>query len=303
MIRRTIYFSQPAYLSLRNEQLLARFEDGSEATFPVEDLGYIVLDHPQITLTHNLIARLQHSKTALIVCDSSRMPCGQFLPYASNDESQRHTLAQIKASAALKKNLWQQIITAKIRNQAILLESLGLDSLRLRELSTKVRSGDRENAEAQAARYYWQTLAPILGRFEPFQRDRYGSPPNNMLNYGYAVLRAAVTRAIVGSGLLPVLSIFHSNKYNPYGLADDIIEPFRPVVDLIVVRQVLAAETPLPAELSKEDKKPLLSIPAVDIGLDGETSPLMVGLQRTTTSLARCYLGEARKLLLPTLIA
>jgi CRISPR-associated protein Cas1 len=302
MIRRTLFFSQPAYLSLKDEQLLARLPDQTEHTFPVEDLGYLVLEHPQITLTHGLLARLQHSKTAVVVCDTSRMPCGQFLPYASNNESQKHTLAQIKAGSSLKKNLWQQTVLAKISNQASLLESKGLDAARLRELAKKVRSGDKDNAEAQAARYYWQALAPLLGKFEPFLRDRYGLPPNNLLNYGYAILRAVVARGLAGSGLLPVLGIFHSNKYNAFGLADDIMEPFRPMVDKLVLDLVAQAQEPLPQELDKELKKPFLALPAMDVGIDGDTSPLMVGLQRTSASLVRCYLGEARKVVFPTLV-
>ncbi len=302
MIRRTLYFSNPVYLSLKDEQMCAHFtNEDKELSFPIEDLGFVVLDNPQITITHSLMARFQYSRTALIVCDKTRIPAGQFISFDGHDETQRHTAAQVKSSPVLRKNLWKQIVSSKISNQAILLESLDLNAIRLKEMAKKVKSGDSNNLEAQAARHYWQELSPILGRFEPFQRDRYGAPPNNLLNYGYAILRAAVARALVGSGLQPILGIFHSNKYNPFCLADDMMEPFRPLVDQLVIRQVQGYQKPMPQELEKEHKKPFLAIPAMDVWINGETSPLMVGLQRTCASLVKCYLRESKKLILPVL--
>lgn len=314
MIKRTLYFSNPAYLSKQDEQLvIKRPEDkemteatvefdpnqkykdrGNENTIPIEDIGIIILDNQQITLSHGLLATLLKNNCAVITCDSKHLPTGLFLPLESHQEQSERFQAQIEASEPLKKQLWQQTITAKIINQAMVLSKRQKESDNLKRWAKKVRSGDSDNLEGRAAAYYWKNLFP--SELE-FIRDRYGQPPNNLLNYGYAILRATVARSLVASGLLPTLGIHHHNKYNAYCLADDIMEPYRPFVDDLIATFIEDGEDF--TELTPSIKKQLLTIPAIDIFIDGERSPLMVGLQRTTASLAKCFAGEVRKIIYP----
>ena len=193
------------------------------------------------------------------------------------------------ASLPVKKQLWQQTVTAKIYNQATLLTQQHKENKFLLNLAKDVKSGDSENSEAKAASYYWKNLFPP---FMGFRRDRFGAPPNNMLNYGYAILRAVVARSLVGSGLLPTLGIFHRNQYNAYCLADDIMEPYRPFVDKLVCSMIDPLEPTF--ELTPEIKRQLLTIPAMDVFINGDRSPLMIGVQRTTASLAKCFEGKAK---------
>ena len=230
MIKRTLYFGNPAYLKTDNLQLVAEMkkEEPETHSVPVEDIGIIILDHPQITITSGLMTRLLEQNVGLVTCDSTHHPVGLMLNLEGHSlQSQKHQ-AQIEASQPLKKQCWQQTIVAKIDNQARLLKSLGMETNYLTTLMDKVKSGDSDNCEARAAVYYWKHL---FSEVPDFRRERYGPPPNNLLNYGYAILRALMARALVGSGLLPSLGIFHRNQYNAYCLADDIMEPYRPYVD------------------------------------------------------------------------
>jgi len=201
---------------------------------------------------------------------------------------------QIESSLPLRKNMWMQTVVAKIRNQAALLNALGEDNKRLLRLAEKVKSGDPENVEGQAASYYWDRLF-ILS--EGFMRHRSGPPPNNLLNYGYAILRAVIARSLVASGLLPTLGIFHHNRYNAYCLADDIMEPYRPFVDKLVV-EIVDARIPID-ELNKDLKAKLLCIPTLDVKIEGKRSPLMIAAQQTTASLYKCFSGELRRIAYP----
>lgn len=314
MIKRTLYFNNPAYLSKKDEQLVIKFPEEQKAlegqeeqdpnqkykgrgnvnTVPIEDIGIIILDNQQITLSHGLLAALLHNNCAVVTCDFKHHPTGLFLPLESHQEQSERFQAQIESSEPLKKQLWQQTITAKILNQAMALAKRNKPNDNMKRWAKKVRSGDPDNLEARAAAYYWKNLFP---QELEFIRDRYGLPPNNLLNYGYAILRAAVARGLVASGLLPTLGIHHHNKYNAYCLADDIMEPYRPFVDDFIAAFVEDGEDF--TELTPSIKKQLLTIPAIDIFIDGERSPLMVGLQRTTASLAKCFLGESRKIIYP----
>lgn len=305
MIKRTLYFGNPAYLKLRNEQLEINLPgaDGMDKlvgnTIPIEDIGVVILDHSQITITHALLAKLLQNNTAVITCNNTHHPEGLFLPLDVNTLQQQRFTDQINASEPLKKQLWQQTIKAKIRNQAALLEKNGISGQTLRIWSNEVTSGDGLNHEARAAAFYWKSLfTPYL---PDFTRGRFEAYPNNLLNYGYAILRATVARALVGSGLLPTLGIHHSNKYNAYCLADDMMEPYRPYVDDLVVHLV-KRHNGKELDIDKTVKQHLLQIPALDIVIDGQRSPLMVALNRTTSSLAKCYGGELRKLLYPDFI-
>lgn len=301
MIKRTIYFGNPAYLSLRNKQLEVRqMQEGASQqqvrTIPIEDIGVVLLDHQQITITHGLLNALQENNCAVITCSSSHMPSGLLLPLDGHTLQNERYRLQLEASLPLRKQLWQQTIQAKITNQANLLgEVLGEPAQNMLAWAKQVKSGDSENLEARAAAFYWRNLFITL---PGFTREREETAPNSLLNYGYAILRGIIARALVGSGLLPTLGIHHHNKYNAYCLADDIMEPYRPFVDQLVLE--ICAED-FPDQLSKEVKAQLLAIPTLDVLLDGERHPLMVAASRTTNSLYRCFAGESRRLSYPLL--
>ncbi len=295
MIKRTLYFGNPAYLKTQNEQLVFESpETGETKQVPVEDIGILILDHQQITITQALIAKLLSNNTALITCDNTHHPTGMLLNLDGNSLQSAKFTAQVEATVPLKKQLWQQTVSAKITNQAAILEWHRVPVKNMLNWAAAVKSGDTENHEATAAAYYWKNVFPI---FEDFRRERYGPPPNNLLNYGYAILRAIVARSLVGSGLLPTLGIFHKNQYNAYCLADDIMEPYRPFVDRIVVEIVRMNGKFL--ELTPTMKKQLLAIPATDVKIKGEKSPLMVAVQKTTASLAKCFEGKLKKIEYP----
>jgi CRISP-associated protein Cas1 len=296
MIKRTLYFGNPAYLHKNLMQLkVMNPADNSElGSIPLEDVGVVVLDNPQITITHALMAALIERNVALISCDEKHLPVGLMLPLDGNTIQTERFRLQIDASEPLKKNLWAQTVKAKIENQAKVLQLAGIDDKRLLALVPQIQSGDPDNIEGRAASVYWKLLFEEL----PFVRDRFGLMPNAHLNYGYAILRAIVARALVGSGLLPTLGIHHSNKYNAYCLADDIMEPYRPFCDLIVYQMVKNEEI-TNDDLSKEHKAKLLSIATVDVMIDGKKSPLMVGLPRTSNSLFECFDGSRRKIIYP----
>jgi len=260
----------------------------------LEDIGVVLLDHPQITLTHALMAALLERNVALISCDEKHLPVGLMLPLDGNTIQTERFRSQIDASEPLKKNLWAQTVKAKIENQAKVLQLAGIDNKRLLALLPLIQSGDPDNVEGRAASVYWKLLFEDL----PFVRDRFGLMPNAHLNYGYAILRAIVARALVGSGLLPTLGIHHSNKYNAYCLADDVMEPYRPFVDWMVYN-MLQNEEITGDDISKEHKAKLLGIATVDVQIDGKKSPLMVGLPRTTNSLVECFDGSRRKIIYP----
>lgn len=307
MIKRTLYFGNPAYLGKREDQLLIRlaqveknpqlppsFKKEAETTIPIEDIGVVILDHQQITITHGLMDALLGNNVALITCNASHHPVGLMLNLAGNQLQSAKFQAQVEASLPLKKQLWQQTVVAKITNQAYLLRRNGHEVGNMMAWAEQVRSGDPDNLEARAAVYYWKKLMHLV---PGFIREREGIPPNNLLNYGYAILRAVIARNLVASGLMPTLGIFHRNQYNHYCLADDIMEPFRPFVDEVVLGIIRQGEDF--SELSASIKKQLLGIPTVDIYLDHQKSPLMVGAQRCTASLARCFEGKSRKILYP----
>jgi len=302
MIKRTLYFGNPAYLSLRNAQLVIHLPDGNgmedrtgNNTIPVEDIGVVVLDHKQITITHGLLEALLSNNSAVITCDSSRMPVGLMLPLSGNTIQSERFRSQIDASLPLRKQLWQQTIQSKISNQAYVLNKMrGTVVKNMLVWVDQVNSGDSTNLEARAAAYYWANLFPEI---PDFRRGREEIPPNNLLNYGYAILRAVVARSLVASGLLPTLGIHHHNRYNAYCLADDLMEPYRPFVDKLVVEIVDSGENYF--ELTKLLKSKLLNIPVLDVNINGQRSPLMIAVGFTTASLAKCYNGEARKIVYP----
>lgn len=313
MIKRTLYFGNPAYLSLdrqqlkielpevvKNETLSEQFKKNAVRTIPIEDIGVVVLDNKQITITHGVMEALLANNCAVITCDSNRMPTGLLMPLAGNTIQTERFKEQIEASLPLKKQLWQQTVQAKIINQAALLKKKNDTEVRnMLRWANDVKSGDSDNLEGRAAVYYWANLFPHI---ENFRRYREGAPPNNLLNYGYAILRAVVARALVSSGLLPTLGIFHRNKYNAYCLADDIMEPYRPFVDSLVYDITNSDGYKANEELSKEDKASLLVIPTLDVMINEQRSPLMIAVSQTTASLQKCFAGEQRKIKYPSFI-
>ena len=303
MIKRTLCFTNPAYLSLKNEQLVVKIpqSDGDKqsekvTTIPIEDIGVVVIDNRQITITSAVMDALLENNCALITCDAKSLPVGLLLPLCGNTTQSERFRYQIDASLPLKKQLWQQTVQAKICNQAKVLSKCTDAEIGCMQVwSKEVKSGDSDNLEGRAAAYYWKK---IFGHIADFNRDREGVPPNNLLNYGYAILRAVVARALVSSGMLPTLGIHHHNRYNAYCLADDIMEPYRPYVDEMVFN--LVKEKGLPEDgLTREWKAELLKMPVLDVVISGKRSPLMIAVTQTTASLYRCYSGESRKIVYP----
>lgn len=307
MIKRTVYFGNPAYLSLKLNQMEIRlpeveksnmperFKTSAVTTIPIEDIGVVVLDNRQITMTQALMEALLGNNCALITCDKQRMPIGLMLPLSGNSVQTERFKNQLQASLPLQKQLWQQTVVAKIQNQAAVLKSVRKEIVsNMLRWANEVRSGDSENLEARAAVYYWKCSFPMI---PDFKRDRNGVSPNNLLNYGYSILRAIVARSLVGSGLFPSLGIHHRNKYNAYCLADDIMEPYRPFVDRLVM-QMYEEYGPIQV-LDMRHKQELLRIPQLDVSIDGKRSPLMVAAEYTTNSLQKCYSGELRKIIYP----
>jgi CRISP-associated protein Cas1 len=266
-------------------------------TIPIEDIGIIIIDHYGVILSHYLLDSLLKNNCAVIFCNMQHLPSGMLLNLDGNKIQSEKFKDQINISVPLKKNLWQQTVQAKIRNQAELLKRKGNKVNVMFKWANDVRSGDPANLEATAAQHYWKNIFPT--RFD-FVRTRFGPNPNNLLNYGYAILRAITARSLSGSGLLPTLGIFHKNKYNAYCLADDIMEPYRPFVDAIVCNITNDGEEQ--DDLTPIVKKKLLEIAAIDVFIKGEKSPLMVGMQRTTASLAKCYEGSLKKISYPEFV-
>ncbi|MEX0983308.1 MAG: type II CRISPR-associated endonuclease Cas1 [Bacteroidales bacterium] len=299
MIKRTLYFGNPGYLRKNSQQLLIEYpdKDKDSSTVPIEDIGIMILDHPQVTITQALLSSLVENNVAIINCNYQHLPEGLMLPMYGHHAFTEKVREQVNASEPLKKNLWQQTVIAKINNQSAVLKTLGLKNNNMQYWSEKVRSGDPDNYEARAAAYYWDVLFEGI---PDFRRHRYGDPPNNLLNYGYAVLRAVIARSLVASGLMTFMGIHHRNKYNPYCLADDIMEPYRPYVDLVVI-DILKQEDEI-EELTTDIKRKLLIIPAMDITMNGQKSPLMLGAGRTSASLMRCFEKSERKIIYPKLL-
>jgi len=295
MIKRTLFFSNPAYLSTKNKQLVIKYPDDEKETktIPIEDVGMLVLENQQITITNGLLSKLIKNKAAIINCDSFHLPISLLQPLVGHSEQTERIRHQLNASVPLQKNLWQQTISAKITNQANFLEEQKIPARKMYKWANEVKSGDLENHESRAAVYYWHTIFKLDG----FTRQQKGESPNNLLNYGYAILRGITARALVSSGMLPSVGIFHHNKYNAFCLADDIMEPYRVYVDVLVNDIIHSSETF--EELTTALKMSLLQLPAINVILDGKRSPLMVAMSRTTNTLHECFAGTSRKILYP----
>lgn len=263
-----------------------------QKSVPIEDIGFVVLEDQQTSITLPLLNALSDNNVAVIFCGENRMPNAMLMNLDSNKTQGESYRAQIEASEPLKKGLWKQIVEAKIRNQSALLQKLGRDGSKLKPYYMNVKSADADNREGIAAKIYWSELFGT-----DFIRSRDGLPPNNLLNYGYTILRAAVTRSIMGSGLFPAFGIFHRNRYNAFPLADDLMEPYRPFVDELVYNLHNQGHE----QLTKEVKGQLLRILFVDTCFDKVMRPLDVGLTFTSSSMAKCLSGIQKKIVYPLL--
>ena len=292
MLKQTLFFSNPCRLSLKLRQLVIERDDLPQPiTRPIEDLAVVVIENQQVSITLPLINELANNNVAVIICDNKYMPSVQLMPLNANATQQESYKYQLSASLPLKKRIWKEIIEAKIRNQALLLESLGKNTTKLKPLYSNIKSGDADNHEGIAARLYWQELFDT-----DFRRERFGEDPNNLLNYGYTILRAATARALVWSGLNLSFGIFHRNRYNAFPLADDVMEPFRLYVDDIVYRYVMQNDD---ISINKEAKAELINVLYRDVYMNGNKHPLQVALTMTAASLLRMYKGEDKQLTLP----
>lgn len=312
MIKKTLYFGNPSYLSLRMGQMVIKLPEvesnellpeimkkQAEITKPIEDIGVVVLDNRRITITQGLLEALLENNCAVITCDNHSLPVGLMLPLYGNSTQNERFRYQLDASQPLRKQLWQQTIKAKIENQAAVLSACsGMPIKNMKRWADDVRSGDPDNVEGHAAAYYWRYFFNNITGLENFTRNREGMAPNNLLNYGYAILRAVVARALVTSGLLPTLGIHHHNRYNAYCLADDIMEPYRPYVDELVFA-IVKEQGVDNLQLTTTLKAQLLSIPTLDVVIGGKRSPLMVAATQTTASLYKCFSGELRRIAYP----
>lgn len=312
MIKKTLYFGNPAYLSLRMGQMVIKLPEvesnelfpeimkkQAEITKPIEDIGVVVLDNRRITITQGLLEALLENNCAVITCDNHSLPVGLMLPLYGNSTQNERFRYQLDASQPLRKQLWQQTIKTKIENQAAVLSACsGIPIKNMKRWADDVRSGDPDNVEGHAAAYYWRYFFNNITGLENFTRNREGMAPNNLLNYGYAILRAVVARALVTSGLLPTLGIHHHNRYNAYCLADDIMEPYRPYVDELVFA-IVKEQGVDNLQLTTTLKAQLLSIPTLDVVIGGKRSPLMVAATQTTASLYKCFSGELRRIAYP----
>ncbi len=297
MIKKTILIENKSSITTKNLQLVIKSEI-RESTIPMEDIGFLVLDHPEIYLSLPTMNLLVENNASIIICANNHLPNGMFLNLNSHHIQQEIFKNQIEASIPLKKQLWQQTIIEKITNQGQLLQRITKDKNTFEFLAAKVLSGDTSNMEGVAAQFYWKNFPFPNQEKEGIKRERYGDYPNNFLNYGYAILRAATARALSGSGLLNTLGIHHKSKYNAFALADDIMEPFRPVVDEKVFELMQKYDE---QELNTVLKSELLQILTRTVYFKDEKSPLMVGLQKTASSLQQCFTGNRKKIKYPKL--
>lgn len=292
MIKRVLCFENPARLSLKLAQMVVELQDVTR-TLPIEDIGVVILDHKQITITHALIDALLANNVAIVTSNDKHLPVGLMLPLDGNTLQSERFRTQIDASEPLKKQMWQQTVVAKILGQAHVLGTLNIEHNNMFKWAKDVRSGDTENMEARAAAFYWRNM------FEKdvFIRDPQGLPPNNLLNYGYSIVRAMMARALVGAGLLPTLGIHHHSRYDAYCLADDIMEPYRPFVDLKVLE--MWEKGGITSDISSDHKRELLGVTTMDVNISGHRSPMMLAIQTTAQSVQKCFSGEARKIIYP----
>lgn len=292
MIKQTLMFTTPVSLSLRDQQMVITFKDNKETvTRPIEDIGFVIIENPMVNITIPLLNELAENNVSVVFCDKKQMPKTMLMTLEGNTTQQESYKYQLEASAPTKKNVWKQLVECKIKNQSLLLNKMGKNGDILKQYYMNVKSGDSDNREGAAAREYWSQIFD-----SGFKREREGLTPNNLLNYGYTILRAAVSRALIGSGLYPAFGVFHRSRYNAFPLADDVMEPYRPFVDEIVYHLYYDEGV---NELDSQSKGKLLRSLFSDVKIGKVTRPLENALSITTASLLRMYKGETDKLSLP----
>ena len=292
MIKRVLCIENPARLSLKLAQMVVELQDVTR-TVPIEDIGVVILDNKQITITHALIDALLANNVAIVTSNDKHLPVGLMLPLDGHNLQSERFREQIDASEPLKKQMWQQTVVAKILGQAHALGIQHIEHSNMLKWAKEVRSGDTDNLEARAAAYYWRNVFEN----EEFVRDSEGLPPNSLLNYGYSIVRAMMARALAGAGLLPTLGIHHHSRYDAYCLADDIMEPYRPFVDIKVLE--MWKKGGVTNDISSEQKRELLGVTTMDVNISGHRSPMMLAIHTTAQSVQKCYSGEVRKIIYP----
>lgn len=296
MIKRIIHIANPSFIKTENEQIVVSNKDSGEInSLPAEDLGAIIIDNPQITFTSGAVNKLSENNAIMVFCDKSHLPSGLLYPAQGNFSQTKKFSEQVNAKLPLQKRLWQEIIKQKILNQAAVLKKYDMEEQSLITASVKVISGDKTNREGTASRYYWKTLF----KGTDFKREREGDYPNNLLNFGYAIVRSIVARAICAAGLHPSLGIHHKSLFNAFCLADDLMEPYRQFVDDVVYSYYL--NPVFGKELNKDLKKMLIEINFSKVIIDSEPHPLFIAINMTVNSLMNCYSGKSKNLLLPEL--
>ena len=294
MIKRVIDISEGAYLHLKHQQCVIEKKGEVVGQAPIEDLGVLILQHPAIVLTQQLIVACQKHKVVVVFCDDKHLPYSVILPIAeSNILHSKILKLQVAISEPTRKRLWQQIVQQKIQQQARTLLLANKPAARLTKLATQVKTGDHGNCEAIAAQAYWKLL---FGK--TFKRDTDLEGINSLLNYGYAIVRAAVARSVCGAGLHPTLGLFHSNQYNALCLADDLMEPFRPWVDYLVYKMAMANDAVM---VNKQSKQVLLGLLSEPVLYKKKAMPFMVALHYLMADLKRCYSNTIKTLPYPAL--
>ena len=295
MIWKTVEFSTPGTsLSVANSQLVVKRPDLPNTTLPIEDLGVVIVDDMRATYTQSVFIELLEAGATVMVTGHDHLPAGMMLPMdAHHVQTERHR-AQVATSLPVRKRAWQAIVQAKIVQQATVLSHFTGDHGGLAPMARRVRSGDPDNLEAQAAQRYWPRL---FGR--AFRRERGAEGVNALLNYGYAVIRAAVARAVVAAGLIPSLGVHHRHRANPFCLADDLVEPYRPYVDWRVRHLASEDGEGVPDLAERATRAELLSLLNETIQVNGRREPLLLALHTSAASLCRTLTGGDRSLSLP----
>lgn len=286
MIKRIVEISsEAAYIHVKHGQLVIKRDGSDDGQLPIEDLGLLLISHPAVTCSNSVLTACLKNNTAVVLCDEKHMPCGMLLPFSGHSTQTQVISAQTGISVPKQKKLWKSIVQAKIRAQAQVLARTGAENGALVEWAKQVRSGDPKNVEARAARFYWKKL---FGK--DFRRERYGLSPNPLLNYGYAVVRACVARALVGAGLHPSIGLHHKNKYNDFCLADDLLEPLRPLVDFRVWELWNDNHS---VEIDKTIKKALLELLSERIEINETREELMISMHHYAASLRQSFMEDA----------
>lgn len=294
MIKRIVDIAKPAYVHMKNAQLLIEHDKVVIGSIPIEDLGVVILQHPAIVITQAVVIACQQNNVAMVFCDERHLPYSLILPIGEGNTLHQKVLRlQVATKKPVTNRIWKQIVQQKIAEQERTLLLAGVKTTLLGRLVSKVKSGDTENHEAQAAQHYWPRL---FGK--SFRRDYEAVGVNALLNYGYAVVRALVARAIVAGGLHPALGIHHHNQYNALCLADDLMEPFRPWVDLVVYQIWMENKK---VKIDQHNKQNILGLLSESVQMNKKTMPMMTACHYLVADFKRCLEGALTSIKYPAL--